>query len=158
LRLATFNARAETVAEKPFFRSAFKHTRCLIPASGYYEWQTVGKEKQPYYFTRRDGQVLTIAGLYSEWTNPETNKPQYSCTMIITEPNEFVAGVHDRMPAILEEKQFDAWLDDSAVPASLVKMLKPAGERVLACHPVSKRVNSSRADGDDATLIDKIDF
>ena len=78
--------------------------------------------------------------------------------MIITEPNKLVAGVHDRMPVILEEKQFDSWLDDSAVPTSLVKMLKPAGERVLACHLVSKRVNSSRADGDDATLIDKIDF
>jgi putative SOS response-associated peptidase YedK len=75
---------------------------------------------------------------------------------LITEPNKFVAGVHDRMPVILEEKQFDAWLDDSAVPTSLVKMLKPVGERVLACQPVSKRVNSSRADGDDATLIDKI--
>jgi putative SOS response-associated peptidase YedK len=79
--------------------------------------------------------------------------------MIITEPNKFVAGIHDRMPVILEEKQFDTWLDDdSAVPTSLVKMLKPAGERILACHPVSKRVNSSRADDDDATLIDKIDL
>jgi len=76
--------------------------------------------------------------------------------MLITEPNKFVAGVHDRMPVILEEKQFVSWLDDSAVPTSLVKMLKPAGERVLACHPVSKRVNSSRADGDDATLIEKV--
>ena len=63
LRLATFNARAETVAEKPFFRSAFKRTRCLIPASGYYEWKTIGKDKQPVYFTRRDGQIMTIAGL-----------------------------------------------------------------------------------------------
>ena len=92
LRLATFNARAETVAEKPFFRSAFKSTRCLIPASGYYEWKTIGKEKQPYYFTRRDGQIMTIAGLWSEWNNPETGKPQNTCTMIITEANEFVAG------------------------------------------------------------------
>jgi putative SOS response-associated peptidase YedK len=158
LWLATFNARAETVAEKPFFRSAFKHTRCLIAASGYYEWHTVGKEKQPYYFTRRDGQSITIAGLWSEWANPETDKPQTTCTMIITEPNKFVAGIHDRMPVILEEKQFDAWLDDSAVPTSLVKMLKPAGERVLACHPVSKQVNSSRTDGDDATLIEKVDL
>jgi putative SOS response-associated peptidase YedK len=156
LRLATFNARAETVAEKPFFRSAFKHMRCLIPASGYYEWQTVGKEKQPFYFTRRNGQPLTIAGLWAEWTNPETGKPQNSCTMIITEPNKFVAGIHDRMPVILEEKQFEPWLDDSAIPASLVKMLKPAGERRLACHAVSKRVNCSRADGDDATLIEHV--
>jgi putative SOS response-associated peptidase YedK len=78
--------------------------------------------------------------------------------MIITAPNKFVAGVHDRMPVILEEKQFDAWLDDSAIPTSLAKMLKPADERILACHPVSKRVNSSRADGDDATLIERIDI
>ena len=78
--------------------------------------------------------------------------------MIITQPNKFVAGIHDRMPVILEEKQFNAWLDDDAAPTSLVKMLKPAGERVLAVHPVSKRVNSSRADGDDATLIEKIDL
>jgi putative SOS response-associated peptidase YedK len=78
--------------------------------------------------------------------------------MIITQPNKFVAGIHDRMPVILEEKQFDAWLDDDAVPASLVNMLKPAGERILASHPVSKRVNTSRADGDDATLIEKIDL
>jgi len=86
-------------------------------------------------------------------SNPETSKPQSTCTMIITEPNKFVARVHDRMPVILDEKQFDAWLDDSAVSAKLVKMLKPAGERILACYPVSKRVNSSRADIDDATLI-----
>ena len=65
---------------------------------------------------------------------------------------------HDRMPVILEEKQFDAWLDDSAIPTTLVKMLKPAGDRVLECRPVSKRVNSSRADGDDATLIKKVDL
>ena len=156
LRLATFNARVETVAEKPFFRSSFKHTRCLIPASGYYEWKTVGKEKQPYYFTRRDGQIITIAGLWSEWKNPETGNPQHTCTMIITQANKFVAGIHDRMPVILEEKHFEAWLDDDAVPASLVKMLKPAGERILASYPVSKRVNNSRADGDDATLIDNV--
>lgn len=156
LRLATFNARAETVAERPFFRSAFKHTRCLIPASGYYEWQTIGKEKQPFYFTRRDGQVITIAGLWSEWTNPATGKAQNTCTMIITSPNKFVAKVHDRMPVILEKTQFDAWLNDSAVPTALVKMLRPAREDLLDRHPVSKRVNSSRAPDDDPTLIEKI--
>jgi putative SOS response-associated peptidase YedK len=156
MKLATFNARAETVAEKPLFRSAFKHTRCLIPASGYYEWHTTPKGKQPYYFTRRDDQLLTIAGLWSEWTNPETGKPLNSCTMIITEPNKFVAELHDRMPVILEEKQFEAWLDDSAVPASLTKMLKPAANGLLKMQPVSKRVNSSRADDNDATLIEAV--
>ena len=157
MRLATFNARAETVAERPFFRSAFKRTRCLIPVSGYYEWQTIGKEKQPFYFTRRDGQVITIAGLWSEWTNPETRKLQNTCTMIITSPNKFAAEVHDRMPVILEETEFDAWLNDNAVPTSLVPMLRPAREDLLDRHPVSKRVNSSRAPDDDPTLIEKIE-
>jgi putative SOS response-associated peptidase YedK len=93
---ATFNARAETVAEKAMFRSSFKHKRCLIPASGYYEWQTLGKEKQPYYFTARDGSPLTIAGLWDEWKDVESGERLKSCTMIITSPNEFVARAHDR--------------------------------------------------------------
>jgi putative SOS response-associated peptidase YedK len=102
LKLATFNARAETVATKPFFRGAFKRKRCLIPVSGYYEWQDTPSGKQPWYFTARDGSpALTVAGLWDEWKNPETGQPLKSCTMIITEPNDFVAEVHDRMPVLL---------------------------------------------------------
>jgi putative SOS response-associated peptidase YedK len=153
LKLATFNARAETVTTKPFFRSAFKRTRCLIPVSGYYEWEDRPDGKQPWYFTARDGSpALTVAGLWDEWTNPETGKPLKSCTMIITEPNEFVAEVHDRMPVLLTDKQFDPWLTGKAG----VEYLKPAPNDYLQKWPVSKRVNSSRADDDDATLIEKI--
>jgi putative SOS response-associated peptidase YedK len=153
LKLATFNARAETVEEKPMFRSAFKRKRCLIPVSGYYEWQDTPGGKQPWYFTARDGSpALSIAGLWDEWTNPETGKPLKSCTMIITEPNEFVAEVHDRMPVLLTEQQFDPWLSGEAG----VESLKPAPNNFLQKWPVSKRVNSSRADDDDATLIEKI--
>ena len=154
LKLATFNARAETIMDKPFFRSAFKRTRCLIPASGYYEWRPIGKEKHPYYFTRKDGQVVTIAGLWDEWTNPETGKPLKSCTMVITEPNKFVAEVHDRMPVILEAKDFEQWERGNAEDASA--LLKPAGEEVLQKWPMSKRVNSSRTSDEDATLIEPI--
>jgi putative SOS response-associated peptidase YedK len=153
LKLATFNARAETVEEKPMFRSAFKRKRCLIPVSGYYEWQDTPGGKQPWYFTARDGSpALSIAGLWDEWTNPETGKPLKSCTMIITEPNKFVAEVHDRMPVLLTEKQFDPWLTGEAG----VEYLKPAPNNFLQKWPVSKRVNSSRADDNDATLIEKI--
>jgi putative SOS response-associated peptidase YedK len=92
LNLATFNARAETVAEKPFFRGAFKRNRCLILVSGYYEWQDTADGKQPWYFTARDGSpALTIAGLWDEWPDKETGTLLNSCTMIITEPNKFVA-------------------------------------------------------------------
>jgi len=153
LKLATFNARADTVTTKPFFRNTFKRTRCLIPVSGYYEWEDRPDGKQPWYFTARDGSpALTIAGLWDEWTNPETGKPLKSCTMIITEPNEFVAKVHDRMPVLLTEKQFDPWLTGKAG----VEYLKPAPNDFLQKWPVSKRVNSSRADDNDATLIEKI--
>jgi putative SOS response-associated peptidase YedK len=156
LRLATFNARVETVAEKPFFRSSFKRKRCLIPATGYYEWHTEGKEKQPYYFTRRDGQTIAIAGLWDEWKNPETKKPLLSCTMIIGPANKFVSQIHERMPVILEAKDFEQWEHGDVKDAAA--LMKPASEDVLQKWSVSKRVNSSRADGDDATLIEKTEL
>jgi len=93
MKLATFNARAETVAEKPMFRDSFKRRRCLIPASRYYEWQDTPNGKHPYYFTRRDGQVMTIAGLWSDWTDKATGENLKSCCMVITEPNKFVGSL-----------------------------------------------------------------
>jgi putative SOS response-associated peptidase YedK len=158
LRLATFNARAETVDTKPFFRGAFTRNRCLIPVSGYYEWhydepENKKKKPQPYYFTARDGSpILTTAGLWDEWKDRQSGETIRSCTMIITEPNQFVAEVHDRMPVLLRPDQFDAWLDGSAGK----EMLVPAAEDMLNKVPVSQRVNSSRAPNDDPTLIEPI--
>lgn len=154
LRLATFNARAETASEKPFFRGAWKRSRCLIPASGYYEWQDVApKKKQPWYFTRRDNRTMTMAGLWDEWTDRESGKALRSCTMLITEPNQFVSEVHDRMPVILEERDFEPWLSGKAG----LELMTPAAEGVLTKWPVSPRVNSSRTPGDDPTLIELYD-
>jgi putative SOS response-associated peptidase YedK len=155
-KLATFNARAETVATKPMFRDAFKKKRCLIPASGYYEWHDTPGGKQPYYFTRRDGQPITIAGLWSDWKNRESGENLKSSTMVITEPNRFVAEVHDRMPVILEAKDFEQWEHGEVKDAGA--LMKPAEEDVLQKWPVSKRVNSSRASDDDATLIDRVEL
>jgi putative SOS response-associated peptidase YedK len=148
---STFNARAETVAEKPMFRAAFKRSRCLIPASGYYEWKTTPNGKRPYYYTARDGSPLTIAGLWDEWINVETGEPLKSCTMIVTSANAFAAKIHDRMPVLLQSSDFDAWLGVWAG----VEMLKPAADGLLQVWPVSPRVNSSRAPGDDPTLIER---
>ena len=158
LRLATFNARAETVDTKPFFRESFRRRRCLIPVSGYYEWhydepENKKKKPQPWYFTARDGSpILTTAGLWDEWTDRASGETIRSCTMIITEPNRFVAEVHDRMPVLLRPDQFDAWLDGSAGK----EMLVPAAEDMLTKVPVSQRVNSSRAPNDDPTLIEPV--
>jgi putative SOS response-associated peptidase YedK len=91
------------------FKDSFKRRRRLMPASGYYEWADTPSGKQPYYFTRRDGQIITIAGLWSKWTDKATGTDLHSCTMVITGPNKFVAKVHDRMPVILEAKDFEQW-------------------------------------------------
>jgi putative SOS response-associated peptidase YedK len=149
---ATFNARAETVAEKPMFKTAFKQRRCLIPISGYYEWQATPTGKQPYYFSTENGSALTAAGLWDEWKDIETGERLKSCTMIITEANHFVAKIHDRMPALLTPYQFDAWLAGSAG----LEVLKPWAQRSLQMWPVSRRVNSSKAADDDPTLVDRL--
>jgi putative SOS response-associated peptidase YedK len=153
-KLATFNARAETIAEKPMFRDSFKKRRCLIPASGYYEWKSTPEGKQPYYFTRRDGQPITIAGLWSNWKDRAAGEDLKSTTMLITEPNKFVAEFHDRMPVILEARDFEQWERGDVKDAEA--LMKPAAEDLLQKWAVSKRVNSSRADSDDATLIERI--
>jgi putative SOS response-associated peptidase YedK len=144
----TFNARVETVASAPFFRSAFRRQRCLIPLSGYYEW----RDSQPYYFTRRNDSVMTIAGLWDEWRNPDTGDLIRSCTMIIGKANRFVAEVRDRMPVILKRRQFESWLSGDAG----LNILKPAGEKVLNKHPVSKRVNRAPSGDTDETLIEEV--
>jgi putative SOS response-associated peptidase YedK len=153
LRLATFNARVEMVTTKPFFREPFKKRRCLMPVSGYYEWEDTPSGKQPHYFTARDGSpVLTIAGLWDEWKNRETGERIKSCAMIITEPNDFIAEVHDRMPVLLRPDQFDHWLSGCMT----VEELQPVPNDYLQRWAVSKRVNSSKADKDDPRLIEPV--
>jgi len=149
---ATFNARAETVADKPMFRDAFKRSRCLIPASGYYEWQATPTGKQPFYYTTCDGSALTIAGLWDEWKDRETNLPLMSCTMIVTGANDLASKIHDRMPVLLVPKDFENWLTGKAG----IDLFRPAPDDYLQVWPVSRRVNTSRAAGDDQTLIEQV--
>jgi putative SOS response-associated peptidase YedK len=159
-KLATFNVRSETITEKPMFRNAWRQRqRCIVLSSGYYEWQhyewqhIYGQKKpQPWYFTRKDGEIISIAGLWDRWVDMESGKEIRSCTMAITEPNAFVAKVHDRMPVILEMDQVDGWLAGELG----TEVLKPAPHGVLQMVPVSQRVNSSRAPDDDPTLIEPV--
>ena len=148
MKMATFNARSETVTEKPMFRSAFKN-RCIIPASGYFEWKAIDGQKQPFYFTDKHGPILSVAGIWDTWSNPDDGKSLRSCTMLITTPNMFVQDYHDRMPVLLRPDQIDRWLSGE----SDREVLMPAREEVLQTWPVSRKVNSSRADGDDHALI-----
>jgi putative SOS response-associated peptidase YedK len=148
---ATFNARAETVTEKPMFREAFKRNRCLIPASGYYEWLATPTGKQPYYYSTLDGEPLTIAGLWDAWKDIQTGAPLRSCTMIITSANVLASKVHDRMPVLLRQPDFDRWLSGTGT-----ELLKPAPDDYLQTWPVSRQVNSSRAPSDDPSLIEPL--
>ncbi len=124
------------------FRSAVKRSRCLIPAFGYYEWLATPTGKQPYCYTARDGSPLTFAGPWDEWKDIETGEPLKSCTIIITNANELAVNAHDRMPVLLQPQDFDHWLAGTAG----TELLKPAPNDYLQVWPVSRRVNSSRAE------------
>ncbi len=142
------NARAETVAEKPAFRTAFRQRRCLIPADGFFEWQkTPDGSKQPYLIGRPDGEPFTMAGLWEHWQPPGADQPLETCTIITTEANGTVAPIHHRMPVILAAEDRDAWLDPAPSSAeSLTALLRPAPADELTAQTVDRHVNNARHD------------
>jgi putative SOS response-associated peptidase YedK len=142
------NARAETLAEKPSFRSAFRRRRCLIPATGFFEWQQVPgqKSKQPMHIRLQSGAPFAFAGLWESWSSPDGSLV-LSCTIITTQPNELMAPIHNRMPVILPAAAYDAWLDPGEPPAStLSALLKPYPAGEMTAYPVSTLVNSPAND------------
>ena len=144
------NARAETVAEKPAFRAAFKARRCIVPASGFYEWKRQAKgPKRPHLIRRRDGAPMGFAGLWEAWTDPVTGEAVTSCTIVTCEPNALMAELHDRMPVILDPADYDRWLDPTQPGAQ--ELLRPCPAEWLEAVPVSRRVNNPR--NDDETIL-----
>ena len=130
-----FNARAETLTEKPSFNNAFAHKRCLIPADGFYEWKKEGNKKIPYYFNLKSGRPLVFAGLYETWIAPD-KKPVSSCTIITTQANDIVKPVHGRMPVIVPKEAQGIWLDTTIKdPSKLPDILKPYPAKELTCEP-----------------------
>jgi putative SOS response-associated peptidase YedK len=148
-KYSLINARAETVAEKPAFRHAFRHRRCLIPADGFYEWRPADG-KQPYYIHRRDDSPLVFAGLWEHWDGPEGECID-SCTIIVTDANAQLEALHPRMPLILPPSQWGDWLSPATPAATLGAMLAPYTGNDLTWHAVSRRVNNPR--NEDASLI-----
>lgn len=148
------NARAETVAEKPAFREALARSRCLVPADGYYEWQRegrMGQRKQPFYIHLRDGRPFAFAGLWERWVGPD-GTPIESCAILTTEPNESLKDIHERMPVILPEAEYDQWLDPAIRQAQLLQpLLRPYPSEDMTAYPVSPRVNDPAHD--DAACI-----
>ena len=140
------NARSETVAEKPAFRSAFKKKRCLVIADGFYEWRTEGKRKFPMYIRLKSGEPFGFAGLYNVWTSPDGEKT-CTCTIITTEANEVVKPIHDRMPVILPRDKEDIWINPALEDREiLLAVLKPYPPEDMVAYEVSARVNSPQFD------------
>jgi putative SOS response-associated peptidase YedK len=151
-----FNARAETVLEKPSFRGLAAKHRCIIPISGFYEWRKQGKSRQPLYIHARDGQSLALAGLWTTWRDPAGGTPVTSHTVLTCAPNEFMASIHDRMPVILDRDGVNDWLDEATVdPGAVMGLLRACPDEVLVAHPVSALVNNVRNLG--AELIEPVD-
>ncbi len=140
------NARAETIAEKPSFRTALRKRRCLVVADGWYEWQQTPDGKQPWHFRRKDGKPFGLAGLWEVWKS-ENGEMVHSCTIVTTSPNAIAAPIHDRMPVVLPPKAFDLWLGEVDVElGELLKLLVPSDPEDLIVYPVSKAVNNARRD------------
>lgn len=156
IRYKTFNARAESLDVKPSFSSSFKSKRCLIPVRGFYEWQHVGNEKIPWYIYGADGEIITLAGLYSEWLNKENGELISTFTIITTEANQMMAEIHNskkRMPAILGKDDEKKWIDINISPAAASGMLKPCPDEILKAHTIGPLINSRYANKNTPDII-----
>jgi putative SOS response-associated peptidase YedK len=140
------NARVETLTQRPAFRGLLSHHRCLVPASGFYEWQGEGREKTPYYIHPQDQQYLAFAGLYDVWQRPD-GEDLYTFTIITTAADPFMAKLHNRMPVVLERDLEDDWLDPEITSArDVLGMLERSAGVTLDAYPVSRLVNTPSVD------------
>ena len=139
------NARAETVAEKPAFRAAYRRRRCLVLADGFYEWHREGSVKIPWYISLASEEPFAFAGLWENWRSKETDESLQTATLITTQANDFLAPLHHRMPVILDADRAERWL---AGDDELVATATRDSPRLRAC-PVDRRVNNARNEGDE---------
>jgi putative SOS response-associated peptidase YedK len=144
-RRPMINARSETVAEKPSFRSAFRKRRCLVPADGFYEWQKGPGGKKPYLMRRPDHAPFALAGLWEHWEDG-AGETLTSCALLTTTPNGQMEAIHDRMPVVLAPEAWASWLDTETSPDKLSPLLVPVADDYFSAKAVTTRVNSPRYD------------
>lgn len=142
------NARAESVAEKPSFRSAFRRRRCLVLANGYYEWVKRNNEKQPYYIHLQSHRPFAFAGLWEKWLD-ENGTPYLSCSIITCAANERLTALHQRMPVVLPKSTHATWLQSETDRQTLIDLLKPAANDAFNAIAVSRFVNAPNHEGPD---------
>ena len=161
IRYKTFNARSETLEQKPSFSSSFRSKRCIIPVRGFFEWQHVGKEKIPWYIYNSDNEIMSLAGLYDEWVENTTGDVYNTFSVITTDANELMAEIHNsgkRMPVILEKSLEKVWLNLSSSGSDLLSMLKPSPPEFLKAHTISALVNDKKADRNRPEVIQPFNY
>jgi len=149
------NARGETVAENPAFRQAFKRRRCIVPASGFYEWAQSRAGKWPYFISMQDGSAMSFAGLWEHWRGDD-DKAVESCTIITIAASGRLAEIYARMPVLLTASSFDAWLDPQTPRETCLALLESTAERGVDIRPVGRAVNSPR--NDTAELVEQVEI
>lgn len=151
VKYSTINARAETVAEKPAYRQAYRRQRCLIPATGFYEWARNGEQKTPYHICKPDGSLFALAGIWDHWQGD--GEAFDSCSIIVTGANRQMHRIHDRMPVILDETYYKVWMNPAAAHDAQLKALLVPYTGELRLYPVSRAVNSPK--NNDARCIEE---
>ncbi|MEI7818552.1 MAG: SOS response-associated peptidase [bacterium] len=141
---STFNARAESLLEKPMWKRDFVSHRCLVPANGFYEWQKRDDQKQPYYIQVKGQPIFAMAGIYDEWTDQKTDEVFTSYTIITTQPSHDMKPIHDRMPVILDKSEEKMWLDSAIDPHELMPVLNAYKDGGLELREVDRRVGNAR--------------
>ena len=156
IRYKTFNARSESIDTKPSFSSSFKSKRCIIPVMGFFEWQHVGTAKIPWYIFHSENKILSVAGLYDEWTENDTALVFNTFSIITTEANNMMAEIHNsgkRMPVILDKSAENRWLDLSTSSTDSLNLLKPCPSDILKAHTVSPLINDRKSNRNTSDII-----
>ncbi len=161
IRKGTYNARGESLAEKPSFREPFRNGRCLVIAHGFYEWQLVNGTRRPWYIRLKNNAPFVFAGLSDQWSDPETGELLHTFTIITTEANPLLEKIHNtkkRMPVILRPGDEQKWISDEITPEEAGQLLLPVDQDHLHAHTISPRISSREARPDDPELILPYDY
>ncbi len=156
IRYKTFNARAESIENKPSFSSSVRSKRCIIPVKGFFEWQHEGKKRIPWYIFHRENEILSVAGLFDEWIESNTGEKFSTFSIITTDANDLMAEIHNsarRMPVILDRASESIWTEQSSSLNDVLHLLRPSPSEILMAHPVSPLINDRNIDRNTPDVI-----
>ena len=156
IRFKTFNARSETIDSKPSFSSSFNTMRCIVPVRGFFEWQHNAGKKIPWYVYRTDNEIMSLAGIWSEWIENTTGEIYSTFSIVTTDANELMAEIHNskkRMPVVLERSDESKWLDLNTKKDEIFSLLRPYPSDILKAHTISELINQKNSDKNSPEIV-----